>query len=119
MRILYLNTTYSGGGAEKVTRQVYEGMKARGHEVYEIVCYNRRGAVEDDHVKVLYTSAPEKLFHRLQTHNRGNTNRTIPYAVWYICNLLKSIRSRWYIFITPMTAFWESGISGLFRCFVR
>lgn len=37
MRILYLNTTYSGGGAEKVTRQVYEGMKARGHEVYEIV----------------------------------------------------------------------------------
>lgn len=89
MRILYLNTTYSGGGAEKVTRQVYEGMKARGHEVYEIVCYNRRGAMEDDHVKVLYTSAPEKLFHRLQTHNRGNTNRTIPYAVWYICNFIK------------------------------
>lgn len=36
MRILYLNTTYSGGGAEKVTRQIYTGMKKRGHEVYEI-----------------------------------------------------------------------------------
>lgn len=30
MQDLYLNTTYSGGGAEKVTRQIYEGMKARG-----------------------------------------------------------------------------------------
>ena len=92
MRILYLNTTYSGGGAEKVTRQVYEGMKARGHEVYEIVCYNRRGAVEDDHVKVLYASTPGKVLQRLQTHNRGNTSRTIPYAVWYICNFIKKHR---------------------------
>ena len=113
MRILYLNTTYSGGGAEKVTRQVYEGMKARGHEVYEIVCYNRRGAVEDDHVKVLYTSAPEKLFHR------EIPTGPFPMQCGTFVTLLKSIRSRWYIFITPMTAFWESGISGLFRCFVR
>ena len=53
MRILYLNTTYSGGGAEKVTRQIYDGMKKRGHDVYEIVCYNRHGIVEDEHVHVL------------------------------------------------------------------
>ena len=57
MRILYLNTTYSGGGAEKVTRQIYDGMKKRGHDVYEIVCYNRHGIVEDEHVHcLLYTS---------------------------------------------------------------
>lgn len=89
MRILYLNTTYSGGGAEKVTRQIYEGMRDRGHEVYEIVCYNRRGTVSDPHVHVLYDHPLMKIFHRLQTYNRGNFNQTIPYAVVYICHFIK------------------------------
>ena len=72
MRILYLNTTYSGGGAEKVTRQIYDGMKKRGHDVYEIVCYNRRGTVEDEHVHVLYNGTVGKILMRLQTANRAN-----------------------------------------------
>ena len=69
MRILYLNTTYSGGGAEKVTRQIYDGMKKRGHDVYEIVCYNRHGTVEDEHVHVLYNGTVGKVLMRLQTAN--------------------------------------------------
>ena len=81
MRILYLNTTYSGGGAERVTRQIYDGMKKRGHEVYEIVCYNRRGQVEDSHVHVLYEGIAGKILLRVQTGNRGNANLTIPYAI--------------------------------------
>lgn len=89
MRILYLNTTYSGGGAEKVVRQVYDGMKARGHEVYEIVCYNRRGGVEDDHVKVLYSGTAGKILQRLQTGNRNNRSMTIPYAIGYIRQFVK------------------------------
>ena len=89
MRILYLNTTYSGGGAEKVVRQIYDGMKARGHEVYEIVCYNRRGSVEDDHVRVLYAGPAGKVLQRLQTGNRNNLSMTIPYAISYIRHFVK------------------------------
>lgn len=89
MKILYLNTTYAGGGAEKVTRQIYDGMKARGHDVYEIVCYNRKGSIEDPNVHVLYSSVPGKIWHRVQTYNRGNHNLTIPYALWYIKCFIK------------------------------
>ena len=90
MRILYLNTTYSGGCAERVTRQIYDGMKKRGHEVYEIVCYNRRGQVEDSHVHVLYEGIAGKILLRVQTGNRGNANLTIPYAIWYISCFVKN-----------------------------
>lgn len=89
MRILYLNTTYSGGGAEKVTRQIYTGMKKRGHEVYEIVCYNRRGSIEDEHIHVLYSGVLGKILMRLQTANRANEDITIPYAIRYIERFVK------------------------------
>ena len=92
MRILYLNTTYAGGGAEKVVRQIYQGMQQRGHEVYEIVCYNRRGNIDDPHVHVLYPNDLMKIFMRVQTYNRGNHNKTIPYAISYIRKFVKSIR---------------------------
>ena len=85
MRILYLNTTYAGGGAERVTRQIYEGMKKRGHEVWEIVCYNRKGEVEDQNIMVLYRTPLQKIWQRLLTHNRNNESMTIPYAVHKIC----------------------------------
>lgn len=89
MRILYLNTTYAGGGAERVTRQIYEGMKKRGHEVWEIVCYNRKGEVEDQNIMVLYRTPLQKIWQRLLTHNRNNESMTIPYAVHKICRFIK------------------------------
>ena len=89
MRILYLNTTYAGGGAEKVVRQIYKGMQQRGHEVYEIVCYNRRGNIDDPHVHVLYPNDLMKVVMRVQTYNRGNHNKTIPYAISYIRKFVK------------------------------
>lgn len=89
MKILYLNTTYSGGGAERVTRQIYDGMKKRGHEVYEIVCYNLSGEIDDPNVHVLYSNIPGKILLRLQTYNRGNYNLTIPYAISYIRRFIK------------------------------
>jgi len=92
MRILYLNTTYNGGGAERVVRQIYNGMKEKGHQVYEIVCYNQRGTINDSHVHVLYSSVPEKILHRMQTYNRGNFNLTIPYSVQFICHFIKKHR---------------------------
>lgn len=90
MKILYLNTTYAGGGAEKVVRQIYKGMKERGHEVYEIVCYNRRGLVDDPNVHVLYPDSMGKIFMRVQTYNRGNHNKTIPYSISYIKKFVKT-----------------------------
>ena len=45
MNILYLNTTFQCGGAEKVTSQIFQGMRARGHEVYQIVSYDTRHSV--------------------------------------------------------------------------
>ena len=89
MRILYLNTTYAGGGAERVTRQIYEGMQRRGHEVFEIVCYNRKGRILDDHIHVLYAGIAGKLLQRIQTRNRSNENLTIPYALHYILSFIK------------------------------
>ena len=92
MRLLYLNTTYAGGGAEKVTRQIYHGMQARGHDVYEIVCYNRKGAVEDPRVMVLYRTPFQKVWQRLQTHNRNNESITIPYAIYKIRQFIKKYK---------------------------
>ncbi len=92
MRILYLNTTYSGGGAERVARQIYDGMKVRGHEVYEIVCYNQRGEIADPHVQVLYSSVPGKILQRLQTRNRDNESLTIPYALRLIRRFIREKR---------------------------
>ena len=89
MKILYLNTTYTGGGAERVTRQIFEGMKKRGHEVFEIVCYNRKGMIADSHVHVLYAGMPGKILQRIQTRNRSNENMTIPYALYYILHFIK------------------------------
>lgn len=56
MNILYLNTTFQCGGAEKVTSQIFQGMHARGHEVYQIVSYDTRHSVLPEGVHVLYDS---------------------------------------------------------------
>ncbi len=37
MRVLYLNTKFQGGGAERVARQLYEGIGAEGVESYMLV----------------------------------------------------------------------------------
>ena len=65
-------------------------MQQRGHEVYEIVCYNRRGNIDDPHVHVLYPNNLMKVFMRVQTYNRGNHNKTIPYAISYIRKFVKA-----------------------------
>ena len=64
-------------------------MKKRGHDVYEIVCYNRHGIVEDEHVHVLYNGTVGKVLMRLQTANRANEDLTISYAINYIEQFVK------------------------------
>ena len=72
MNILYLNTTFQCGGAEKVTSQIFQGMRARGHEVYQIVSYDTRHSVLPEGVHVLYDSFFMRMFNRLISGNRSN-----------------------------------------------
>lgn len=52
MRILYVNTYYSGGGAEKVARQLYYGMKKRGIETFFLAGRLQKNIPED--IGVIY-----------------------------------------------------------------
>lgn len=89
MNILYLNTTYQCGGAEKVTSQLFHGMRARGHRVYQIVSYDTRGSSLPPGVHVLYKSRLMRIFNRLITGNHGNKSLHIWYSRWYIRSFIK------------------------------
>ena len=53
MRILYVNTYYSGGGAEKVARQLYHGMKKKGIETFFLAGRLQKNLPED--IGVIYS----------------------------------------------------------------
>ena len=89
MNILFLNTTYICGGAEKVTNQIFDGMKARGHQVYEIVSYHKRPEKLKDGMKVLYHGTPMLVLNRLLTGNHNNASLTIPYSRHVILRFIK------------------------------
>lgn len=89
MNILYLNTTYQCGGAEKVTSQLFHGMKRRGHQVYQIVSYDTRNSILPEGVHVLYASRPMRIFNRLITGNHGNQSLHIRYSRRYIQRFIR------------------------------
>lgn len=89
MNILFLNTTWLCGGAEKVTNQIFQGMKARGHQVYEIVSYYKRPEPLAEGVSVLYSGKPMLLLNRLMTGNHSNASLTIPYSRKYILRFIR------------------------------
>lgn len=89
MKILYLNTTYQCGGAEKVASQLFHGMRARGHEVYQIVSYDLRHSKLPPGVHVLYGSLGMRILNRLITGNHGNKSLHIRYSRWYIRRFIR------------------------------
>lgn len=89
MNILYLNTTYLCGGAEKVANQIFDGMRERGHHVYEIVSYHKKSEQLKEGIHVLYPSMPMLLFNRLITRNHSNTSLCIPYSRLKIIRFIK------------------------------
>lgn len=89
MNILYLNTTYQCGGAEKVASQLFSGMRSRGHKVYEIVCYDMNYCELPQGVQVLYPSLPMRIFNRLITGNHGNRSLHIGYSRRRILSFIK------------------------------
>lgn len=89
MNILYLNTTYQCGGAEKVTSQLFHGMKSRGHQVYQIVSYDTRNSALPENVHVLYASRLMRIFNRMITGNHGNRSLHIWYSRRYIQRFIK------------------------------
>lgn len=89
MNILYLNTTYQCGGAEKVTSQLFHGMKKRGHQVSQIVSYDMRNAKLPQGVHVIYHNQAMRIFNRLITGNHSNQNQKIWYSRKYIASFIK------------------------------
>lgn len=59
MNILYVNTNFHEGGAAKIARQLYYGMKERGHNVYFLAGYPSK---EDEECIIMNTSAFWKLY---------------------------------------------------------
>lgn len=92
MNILLLNTTYQCGGAEKIAAQVFESMKRRGHQVYEIVSYHKKAEPLPQDVHAIYHGTPLLLLNRALTGNHGNASLTIPYSTKYILDFIRKHR---------------------------
>lgn len=89
MNILFLNTTYLCGGAEKVTNQIFDGMRARGHQVYEIVSYHKRPEKLKEGMSVLYKGRSGLILNRLQTGNHSNASIRIAHSRRQILRFIK------------------------------
>lgn len=60
MKILYVNTLFWGGGAEKVARQLYYGMKDKGIETFFVAGRYQKDDVPKE-VKVIYHTFFERI----------------------------------------------------------
>lgn len=63
MNILYVNTNFHEGGAAKVARQLYYGMKERGHNVYFLAGYPSK----DDEECIIMNASSLSRFYNLAT----------------------------------------------------
>ncbi len=59
MNLLFINTNFHEGGAAKIARQLYYGMKKRGHNVYFLAGYPSK---EDEECIIMNPSAVQKLY---------------------------------------------------------
>lgn len=77
MNILLVNTHYSGGGAEKVTRQLYQGLKSHGIDVHLLVGRENNG----EGYEVIYDSPVRAKLLRISTRFISNVRLHVPIAV--------------------------------------
>lgn len=59
MNILFVNTNFHEGGAAKIARQLYYGMKEKGHQVYFLAGYKSK---DDKECMIINGSGIQKLF---------------------------------------------------------
>ena len=71
MKILYINTYWNGGGAEKVARQLYYGMRNRGAEVFFLAGRQQKKIPKE--VNVIYTSFLERCATTIKGGMLSNT----------------------------------------------
>lgn len=79
MRILYVNTYFCGGGAEKVVQQLFYGMKKKGIETYCLVGRWQKDIPDD--VQIVYSNFLERSITTLTGSILSNT-------------LLKTVRAK-------------------------
>lgn len=72
MKILYVNTCYQGGGAEKVARQLYWNMKDIGAETYFL---SGRSKSRDDIDSIYYDAGLGLLYNRTKSYLANNSRR--------------------------------------------
>ena len=76
----------SGRSIRKCSKEDMKSMKSSA--------ITEGGNINDPHVHVLYPNNLMKVFMRVQTYNRGNHNKTIPYAISYIRKFVKRASDR-------------------------
>jgi putative colanic acid biosynthesis glycosyltransferase len=88
MNVLLINTAYSGGGAEKVTRQMLEGINAFGNKSIEVANYSKIPV--PDNVRLLYNTIPLRIFNRIITFNHCNISYHMKYSISTICKIIRN-----------------------------
>jgi len=87
VRVLYVNTHYNGGGAEKIARQLFYGIKDFGIETFFLSGRNRRS--EPKNINYIYKS----LISRIPTYLIGKkTNGVINRTIYGKHKLIKFIK---------------------------
>lgn len=87
MKVLFLNTLFDGGGAEKIARQVYREVKKKDKVRY-VVGFNTM-PIEDEHVSVLYHGIFKRIFNRLITRNHCHVYGSLGYSRRQILKIAK------------------------------
>ncbi|RHP34976.1 glycosyltransferase [Lachnotalea sp. AF33-28] len=85
-RLLFINTLYEAGGAERVTRQLFEGAKRYGYEAHMIL---GRGRMPDAPGLVLYRSLPLRLMNVVYKKFTNNARVYDPYSRYRIIKYVK------------------------------
>ena len=82
MNILFINTLYDGGGAEKIARQLYQLLKSKENVRY-IVGFNTK-SVSDKNITIIYNGLLKRIFNRIITKNHSHDYISIGYSKFII-----------------------------------
>lgn len=86
MRVLYLNTKFQGGGAERVARQLYEGIGTEGVDSFMLV---GKEDESDPRYEIIYESLPRRRWNWVYGKLTSNARLDDRYAAKKILNCIR------------------------------